>query len=157
MGHMSPIDYSKYPPEWHAISRDIRTNRAENRCECSGECGLHHDRRCEEVNGEPAKWARGKVILTVAHLNHDPMDCRPENLKAMCQRCHLRYDVEHHKASARKRRHRLQVPLLSALLALTLTACTAREAPSGATVAESVLPSPPCQPSPSGAAKKRSP
>ena len=46
----------------------------------------------------------GKIILTVAHLNHQPEDCRPENLKAMCQRCHLRYDREHHKESAAKTR-----------------------------------------------------
>lgn len=37
-----------------------------------------------------------KVILTVAHLNHTPEDCNPENLRALCQRCHLNYDKEHH-------------------------------------------------------------
>ena len=41
-----------------------------------GECGLHQPtggpRRCEERNGEPAKWAKGKVVLTVAHMNHTP-------------------------------------------------------------------------------------
>jgi hypothetical protein len=36
------------------------------------------------------------VVLTTAHLNHTPEDCRPENLKAMCQGCHLHYDREHH-------------------------------------------------------------
>lgn len=63
-------------------------------------------RRCEERNGEPARWARGKVVLTVAHLNHRPMDCRPENLKALCQRCHLRYDAALHAENARKTRRR---------------------------------------------------
>jgi hypothetical protein len=33
-----------------------------------------------------------KVVLTVAHLNHDPADCRDENLRAGCQLHHLRYD-----------------------------------------------------------------
>lgn len=32
-------------------------------------------------------------MLTVAHLTHNPQDSRPKYLKAMCQRCHLRYDV----------------------------------------------------------------
>lgn len=105
-----PVDYGKYPRDWPDISFRIR-QRAEWRCECTGECGLHHERRCEERNGERAKWARGKVVLTVAHLNHEPMDCRDENLKAMCQRCHLRYDMDHHKANARAKRHRLQIPL----------------------------------------------
>lgn len=40
------------------------------------------------------------IVLTVAHLNHQPEDCRPENLAAMCQRHHLAHDREHHKASA---------------------------------------------------------
>ncbi len=89
---------SRYPHNWGAISRAIRI-RAGDRCECVGECGLHHGRRCEEKNGTKATWAKGKVILTVAHLNHTPEDCGDENLKAMCQRCHLRYDREHHKES----------------------------------------------------------
>jgi hypothetical protein len=91
-----------YPHNWRAIIRAIRI-RALDRCECVGECGLHHERRCEERNGQPAKWAKGKVILTVAHLNHTPSDCRDSNLKALCQRCHLRYDREHHKKTREAR------------------------------------------------------
>ncbi|MFC7611660.1 hypothetical protein [Teichococcus aestuarii] len=33
------------------------------------------------------------MVLTVAHLNHQPEDCRPENLLAGCQRCHNLYDA----------------------------------------------------------------
>jgi len=99
-------DYGSYPDNWSAISRSIR-ERADGRCECEGECGLHggrlKPRRCEERNGEPARWAKGRVILTVAHLNHDKPDCRPENLKAMCNRCHLRIDVTQHVANRRRR------------------------------------------------------
>jgi len=40
------------------------------------------------------------IVLTVAHLNHQPEDCRPENLAAMCQRHHLAYDHQHHQANA---------------------------------------------------------
>lgn len=40
------------------------------------------------------------IVLTVAHLNHQPEDCRPENLAAMCQRHHLAYDAEHHRQTA---------------------------------------------------------
>jgi hypothetical protein len=86
---------ARYPKDWKAISAAIRL-RAKNRCECLGECGLHHEHRCIELNGEPAHFAKGKIVLTTAHLNHTPEDCRPENLKAMCQRCHLRYDQELH-------------------------------------------------------------
>lgn len=102
-----PVDCSKYPKDWPEISLRIR-ERSGGQCECMGECGLHKTtggpRRCCERNGEPAKWANGKVVLTVAHLNHTESDCRDENLKAMCQRCHLRYDVDHHKQNAAKTR-----------------------------------------------------
>ena len=95
---------ARYPADWPAISRAIRA-RSGGRCECEGECGLHRTtpgpRRCEERNGEPAKWARGKVVLTVAHLDHTPENVDASNLKAMCQRCHLRYDIDHHAATRR--------------------------------------------------------
>jgi len=94
-----PMHAANYPPNWRDVSAAIRA-RANSRCECAGECGLHHGRRCQEQNGQPARWAKGKVVLTVAHLNHLPHDCRPLNLKAMCQRCHLRYDRDHHAQTA---------------------------------------------------------
>ena len=43
---------------------------------------------------------KGRIVLTVAHLDHQPENCSDSNLKAMCQRCHLRYDVKHHQANA---------------------------------------------------------
>lgn len=49
-------------------------------------------------------WAEDErqlvIVLTVAHLNHQPEDCRPENLVVMCQRHHLAYDQQHHQANA---------------------------------------------------------
>jgi 5-methylcytosine-specific restriction endonuclease McrA len=35
-------------------------------------------------------------VLTIAHLDHTPENNEPENLRAMCQGCHLHYDREHH-------------------------------------------------------------
>ena len=93
----------RYPFNWKAISFRIRFDRAAGRCECAGECDLHRGRRCTEVHGQQASYARGKIVLTVAHLNHQPEDCRDENLRAMCQRCHLRYDREHHALTRRAR------------------------------------------------------
>ena len=93
-----------YPDDWDDISRRIR-DRAGGRCECTGQCGLHRGDRCCELDGENAQWASGKVVLTVAHLNHHPPDCREENLLALCNTCHLRYDaVLHMTHAAAKRR-----------------------------------------------------
>lgn len=44
------------------------------------------------------------IVLTVAHLNHHPEDCRPENLAALCQRHHLAYDHDHHRRNAQATR-----------------------------------------------------
>jgi hypothetical protein len=99
-----PENRARYPRDWKAVSAAIRA-RAGGRCECEGECGLHRTtpgpRRCVEQNGEAARFAKGKVVLTVAHLDHTPENCQPSNLKAMCQRCHLRYDVAHHARTRR--------------------------------------------------------
>ena len=43
---------------------------------------------------------------SIYHIGYLPEDCRDENLKAMCQRCHLRYDLEHHQQNAYQTRRK---------------------------------------------------
>ncbi len=96
---------SKYPRDWKVISARIRFVRAEGRCECSGQCGLHHKRRCAEKHGSKARWAKGVVVLTVAHYpDPDPSHVADDNLIAACQRCHLRMDHKLHMKNARETR-----------------------------------------------------
>jgi hypothetical protein len=97
-----PENRNRYPADWPAISEFIRFTRAGGRCECEGECGrgTHGETRCPNRHGRPAYGTGSKVVLTCAHLNHTPEDCRPENLKAMCNGCHLHYDREHHALTA---------------------------------------------------------
>jgi hypothetical protein len=104
-----PENRAKYPPDWRAISLLIRTERAKGRCECTGECGRDHGGgRCPRQAGTDLPTG-GRIILTVAHLDHDPTNCSESNLKAMCQACHLRLDREQHTATARAtRRARLR-------------------------------------------------
>jgi hypothetical protein len=52
------------------------------------------------------------IVLTVAHLNHVAGDDRDENLKAMCQWCHLDYDKDHHHQTRAARKDAAR-PLLS--------------------------------------------
>lgn len=104
-----PENRDRYPTDWPEISLAIRADRADWRCECRGECGrgTHHG-RCPNQQGQRAYGTGSTVVLTVAHLNHQPEDCRPDNLAAMCQACHLSYDRDHHKATAaqtRRARH----------------------------------------------------
>jgi hypothetical protein len=122
-----------YPPDWNQISARIRFVRANYMCECTGECGKDHTDmetddafsgwlrnenaepvkgRCTAIHAKPHPETGSKVILTTAHLNHREEECNDENLKAMCNGCHLRYDAEHH-AQTRRRNHDLQNGMLS--------------------------------------------
>lgn len=58
---------------------------------------LHHDR--SEEGPKPIV-----IVLTIAHLDHQPENCSDDNLRAMCQRHHLAHDHLHHLASAQATR-----------------------------------------------------
>jgi len=92
-----PENRARYPHDWPQISRTIRFDRAQGRCECAGECGRGtHEGRCPSAHGGTAYGTGSRVILTTAHLDHQPENCDPANLRAMCQGCHLHYDRQHH-------------------------------------------------------------
>lgn len=90
------MDRREYPPDWPAISRRIR-ERAGGKCEW-----------CPARQGEPHPVTGSRVVLTVAHLKPPKSDCRPENLVALCQRCHLNYDRADHIRNRRENRRRRQ-------------------------------------------------
>lgn len=103
-----------YPLNWKAFSRYIRYERAQGQCECLGSCGLHRThpgpRRCVERDRQPAQWARGIVVLTVAHLCAcEPLCAIESHVGAFCNRCHLRTDSAlHRKHAAETRRLALE-------------------------------------------------
>lgn len=97
MSPVRPENLCRYPDNWSEISARIRFGRAAGRCECTGECGRGtHVGRCPNTHLHPAYGTGSRVILTTAHLNHTPEDVSDENLRAMCQGCHLHYDRAHH-------------------------------------------------------------
>ena len=50
------------------------------------------------------------IVLTISHTDHVIENCDPSNLRALCQRCHLRHDAPLHAANARiTRRSRLAI------------------------------------------------
>lgn len=104
-----PIDYADYPEGWKDFSWWVHHYRARDVCECTGQCGLHQPnpftRRCTERHHYPAHFARGVIVLTVAHLcDCQPLCKIPEHVIAACQRCHLRIDRFKHALSRRARR-----------------------------------------------------
>jgi 5-methylcytosine-specific restriction endonuclease McrA len=82
-----PIDYKEYPPDWSVI-RDRILLRANYKCES---CGAQH-------HGKTKK--NKMIVLTIAHLDHDHKNwsVKDERLKALCQACHLAYDLKRHVA-----------------------------------------------------------
>lgn len=122
-----PMDRSKYPKDWDQISRRIRFERAGGRCEwCRIRNGWYRSAYGEwyapDIVDDPwfARLNLTKIVLTVAHLGkdkpdgtpgdkHDTMDCREENLAALCQRCHLNFDRADHIRNRRINRRRALV------------------------------------------------
>lgn len=91
MSPIRPEDRHRYPKDWHKIAKMVK-ERAGWKCECRGECGLHEEHGCQAYHGQPRHGKRS-VVLTVAHLDHTPENSTDDNLKAMCEGCHNRYDM----------------------------------------------------------------
>lgn len=133
-----PMNLADYPPDWPWISQQIR-DQADDRCEFCGvlngavgardRYGLWHDEaEVDAMNSDVGESLFGgyphitRIVLTVAHLDHDLANSDPANLRALCQKCHLTWDRDHHLAKrsetyARRRRERIaergQLPLIT--------------------------------------------
>jgi hypothetical protein len=89
-----PEERDRYPDDWPAISARVRA-------EAGWVCEW-----CGAINARPHPETGAIVVLTVAHLNHDPSNCARSNLRARCQKCHNGYDAPHRAAGIRRRRRR---------------------------------------------------
>ena len=83
-----PFHKERYPANWKDISKRIR-EREQNKCAF-----------CGAENYKPHPITGSKVVLTVAHLDHNGQNVEDENLRALCQKCHLTYDAKHHAKNA---------------------------------------------------------
>jgi hypothetical protein len=121
---IKPENLARYPKNWKSIRAKI-LERAGHKCEWD-DCGVPNYSIGYWQDGKfVTDWAETmgdngiigvgavfdgmktiKIVLTIAHLDHTPENCAPENLKAWCQRHHLAYDHQHHLKNARITRHR---------------------------------------------------
>lgn len=104
-----PENKKLYPKNWKQIRNDI-LKRANNKCEF---CGVdnyaegYRDKNGNFIKSEGIQQEADildgekiiRIVLTIAHLDHNPQNNDYNNLKALCQRCHLRHDIEQHKES----------------------------------------------------------
>lgn len=84
---------SLYPKNWKEI-REAILQRANNKCEF---CGIENHKWARSVIQNNHRGTYYRVVLTIAHLDHNPQNCNPNNLRALCQKCHNRYDAEHRR------------------------------------------------------------
>ncbi len=79
-----PINKKEYYKDWDLISLAVR-KKAKNLCELCG------------TENKKSHWKSGsKVVLTVHHIDGKKRNNSCQNLIALCQRCHLRLDLEKH-------------------------------------------------------------
>jgi hypothetical protein len=110
---ISPENAKRYPADWKTVVVPRIRERSGDRCECTGQCGIDHGGRCKAINRRNNPATHSIVVLTVMHLDHTPENCCDENLLHACQRCHLRYDADHHRlnseATRRKKKNNLEL------------------------------------------------
>lgn len=122
-----PENKDRYPKDWPQISKAIR-EAAGNKCQKCGApngetvlrgCGIFdgtymlphgeiHDAETGAFlglsRGSEYTWKNAaRIVLTVAHLDHQPENCGPSNLRAWCQRCHNAYDAPMRRAGTKAR------------------------------------------------------
>lgn len=106
-----PSERHRYPKDWKSIRQRI-LERAGHRCEfCGVENGAIGRRKCDgsferfqgmEVEAAALDGIRlVRIVLTIAHLDHTPENNTDDNLRALCQRCHLAHDSAEHLRNAR--------------------------------------------------------
>lgn len=113
-----PMNRSLYPANWNQIALQIKEAANWTCQECGRPCrrpgqewmefvmrlgvlSPWYEQTCSESKDGQITEHPQRFTLTVAHLNHTPSDCSPENLKALCAPCHCRYDAPM-KAARRK-------------------------------------------------------
>jgi hypothetical protein len=114
-----PMDRSRYPDNWEEIAFEVKSEADWACCECGRPCRQPGQRWLEfapfllELGyGEEVDHPQ-RFTLTVAHLDQDPSNNDPTNLRALCSGCHLRHDAPHRAANSRAKRERAgQLPLL---------------------------------------------
>jgi 5-methylcytosine-specific restriction endonuclease McrA len=110
-----PCNYSLYPSNWKTEIRPRILSRDNHHCKFCTVPNYSYIHRFGKGIDDWKFWPEGmeseawtadglkatRIVLTIAHLDHDKNNNDDRNLAALCQRCHIRHDLDQHKASSR--------------------------------------------------------
>lgn len=120
---IKPENKSLYPDNWKTEIRPAILERAGNCCEHCGKPHMHTVRAIRKKgiwfdegldywrgpDGDKVDWPLQdeicydlKVVITIAHLDHDPTNNDDANLAALCQRCHFVHDLYNNRQKIAK-------------------------------------------------------
>lgn len=127
-----PENKARYPKDWPSISQAVRESAGWRCEECGVRNGALGGRKrdgawcaalptgtdglrvtypkpgdyawcADAATGEGIRLRIVRIVLTVAHLDHQPENCDLDNLRAWCQRCHNRYDAKTRREGVKQR------------------------------------------------------
>ncbi|MBD1876232.1 hypothetical protein H6F75_22355 [Nodosilinea sp. FACHB-131] len=118
-----PMDRSRYAKNWNEIALKVKSDAGWKCQECGRPCRMTNETlfafitRMEDEDWPELDWVNHtaasticehptRFVLTVAHLNQDPSDNAPCNLRALCAPCHLRHDAPYRAANSQAKRER---------------------------------------------------
>ena len=115
-----PMDLSLYPKNWATIAYSVKEAAGWQCQECGRDCvkpgenplnfakrvlhtvqpeiGFVGMRSLGELFAHPQKW-----VLNACHLDQNPANNEPANLRAMCCPCHLKFDSSSQQRTVRDR------------------------------------------------------
>jgi hypothetical protein len=99
-----PINYNDYPPNWKTEIVPAVRKRSGDRCElcfAPNKTIVLRDQitgqwRTLRIPYDKDLWREVKIVLTVHHIDGEKTNNKMVNLLHLCQRCHLRLDLERH-------------------------------------------------------------
>jgi hypothetical protein len=123
-----PMNKKDYSDNWEEIAKTIKDEANWTCQQCGKPCrrpGMSwwefveslgdskwYDQTFEEISNNIGESGivekKQRFTLTVSHKNHIPLDCRRENLQALCSVCHLKYDAPHHAQTRRANKRKAQ-------------------------------------------------
>jgi hypothetical protein len=120
-GVYMPMDFSRYPENWLQFTLNIRDSKDWSCENCGKQCRKTGELLSDfilriwgnkqgQLVGNDWKEAVDfpkRFSLTSAHLDQNPSNNHPANLKALCTVCHLQYDHPHFKSNAIAKQERI--------------------------------------------------